>query len=507
MKSYWYAAFVTCAIVGSMAAAAHAAANPPPTIEALREQLRALQAQLVSLQAAAVAPALEPSPDGLAPARRGDRGNAVIAIQRHLITTKDLAIEAPTGYFGALTKKALEQFQGREGIPVTGAMNAETIAAIRERVRGTAPVPPDLPPAPAPPAAPDSPDLAPAGFSNVPPSALAGEPFPFSVLVRNSGAASAPASRMGIFVDGNYAASVDVPEVAPGADSGVTVASAVTMGTGGDHTVTVTLDYDNAIAETSEANNSSDLPVTAASGPVAPAVPPLGYWKFDGSGSSEISGGPSAEEFADASFQPNGGKYAGYAYVPASGDSVKILHTSRFDLPTAFTVEFWFRQRSDRRVVQNLVSKGTESNYNFRVFREVWNASSTGSIVAGYTGGTGAWTELRSSNQLTHGAWHHVAFTKSSAGYAYYLDGSLAQANYAETSAARTPASDIVLGGTAVDTDFDNLKIYNYALNAAEVAHAYRATSASARTPTEQQLASIAAALSVLLENLTTFLR
>lgn len=68
----------------------------------------------------------------------GSRGAEVSALQSILIASGDLAIAAPTGYFGELTKAALAQWQGRNGVPATGYFGPLTRAALNA---STTPVP------------------------------------------------------------------------------------------------------------------------------------------------------------------------------------------------------------------------------------------------------------------------------------------------------------------------------------------------------------------------------
>ncbi len=232
---------------------------------------------------------------------------------------------------------------------------------------------------------------------------------------------------------------------------------------------------------------------------LVPVTPPIGYWKFDGNGSNEIVGGPSAQIVGNAVFNSSGGKYGGYGYIPTQSDWVKIPYNSMFDLPTSFTIEFWFRQRSDQSFAQDLVYKGTPgNNYNFRVFRQLWNQYNFGPIITGYTAAnTGYWSQTSNPNQLSHGSWHHVVYTRNASEAAYYLDGvrthSLNLTEYTEYSGpVRTPANDIIIGDSAVDTDIDNLKIYNRSLNSSEILSSFQT---SKTTNVKDQLASIAAAI------------
>ncbi len=202
----------------------------------------------------------------------------------------------------------------------------------------------------------------------------------------------------------------------------------------------------------------------------------IGYWRFDGNGNNSIVGGPNATLVGNAVFNSDSGKLGGYLYIPTTSDYAKIPYNSAFDLPTSWTIEFWFRQRSNQSALQNLIYKGTPiNNYNFYIYRQLWNQYNFGPVIVGYTAvNTGYWSQTSNPNQRSHGEWHHVAYTRYSNGAAYYLDGILTHylnlTQYPEYSgSAKTPASDIIIGDSAIDTDIDNLRIYNRALSFTEV--------------------------------------
>lgn len=236
---------------------------------------------------------------------------------------------------------------------------------------------------------------------------------------------------------------------------------------------------------------------------------PIGHWKFDGNGNNEVSGGPTAVTVGSAVFNSSGGKYGGYAYLPSTSDYVKIPYSSTFDFASAFTVEFWFRQRSNQSTTQDLVYKGTSpNNYNFRVLRRLWDQYNFGEIIAGYTSATtGYWTQTSNPNQLAHNVWHHVVFTKDSSHSVYYLDGSLIYSS-PDSPQAKTPASDIIVGNPAIDTDIDNLKIYNRALSSSEASQNYAAATAGRKlSGLEEQLANIGVSLSKISEEIKKLLK
>ncbi|GEM_PF-4213500 len=227
---------------------------------------------------------------------------------------------------------------------------------------------------------------------------------------------------------------------------------------------------------------SNGVCITAPPPPPPPSSPSdpslVGYWKFDGNGNNEVAGGPAAVTVGNAVFNASGGKLGGYLYVQTNTDYAKIPYASIFDLPDSFTIELWFRQRANRSFLQDLIYKGTPiNNYNFRIFRQLWNENNFGPIIAGHTAAnTGYWTQPSNPNQLAHNTWHHVVFTKGPSMHAYYLDGVLIGSKNAASTydsqyfgPAKTPHNDIIVGDSAVDTDIDNLRIYNRALTQSEV--------------------------------------
>ena len=271
-----------------------------------------------------------------------------------------------------------------------------------------------------------------------------------------------------LYKSGSYSASIAYDASNNGSMSWTVPA---TMAAGTDYKIRV---YHIMYSNNFDESNSTFTIVVPVS---APAAPPIGYWKFDGNGTNEIAGNPSAVTVGGAAFKSSGGKFGGYLYMPTNNDYAKIPYHSMFDLQN-FTVELWFRQRSNQSFNQNLIYKGTPlNNYNFNVFRNLWNQYNNGPVIAGSTAaGTGYWHQVSNNNEPPHNLWHHVVYTKTTEGAAYYIDGVLIHSrNYAADRSpeyagpVKTPAVDIIIGNPAPDTDIDNLRIYNYALSRGEV--------------------------------------
>ncbi len=217
--------------------------------------------------------------------------------------------------------------------------------------------------------------------------------------------------------------------------------------------------------------------VVVSSSPTVPGSTTglIGHWKFDGNGNNEVAGGPSVATVGGANFRTEGGKYGGYGAIVAAADWFKIPYNASFDLPVSFTIEFWFRQRNNSSTAQNLIYKGNGiNNFNFKILRQLWNQYNFGPIIAGYTSAkTGYWTQTSNPNQLAHNEWHHVVYSKDGTSTDYFLDGvslgGSSQAGASQIDNAMTPTTDIIIGDTAIDTDIDNLRIYNRSMRIDEV--------------------------------------
>jgi len=226
--------------------------------------------------------------------------------------------------------------------------------------------------------------------------------------------------------------------------------------------------------------------VSLGSGGPEAAPPPSGpvsEWKFDGNGLNEVGGMWNAVAHGNAEFRTSGGVDGGYAHVPGDTDWIQINSHPDYNLPTSFTVEFWFRQFAYQSFNQTLVTKG-DSYYgtNYHVYRALKDAYNHGIVKAYYKGVDSLYHHASNQNYPAHGRWHHVVYTKNATGHAYYLDGDLVS-HPSDTVDAETNSEPIIVGDTAVDTDFDELRIYDRYMTAQEVSTRYKSFPVCARQP------------------------
>ncbi len=198
---------------------------------------------------------------------------------------------------------------------------------------------------------------------------------------------------------------------------------------------------------------------------------PISEWKFDGNGLNEVKSKPNASTVGNAVFEVTGGVRGGYAHIPADTDWISIYSVPAYNLAVSFAVEFWFRQFLDQNFRQYLIYKGDIASSNFFIHRSLWNEYNSGTVKASYKSAS-RWNHVTDRNDLSHGEWHHVVYTKDASSHAYYLDGRLiSKANITED--AETNSHDIIIGDTSVNTDFDEVRIYNQSLTETEVSQRY----------------------------------
>lgn len=219
---------------------------------------------------------------------------------------------------------------------------------------------------------------------------------------------------------------------------------------------------------------SVDISRVESNTPIAASNDLVGRWKFDGSYINEVSGKPSATPYGGGTnLVSSGGVDGGYLHVTSGTDYVNIADDNSYDLPVSFTIAFWFRQYAPQNFLQDLIRKGTTSNYNFYIYRQLNDGGANqGPIQAGYS--NSGWHAVTNSNDLSHGKWHYVVYFKNATYHAYYLDAKLIYGTTDGANAVTNNDPITLAGGNTVNTDFDDLRIYNYSLTESDIINEYK---------------------------------
>jgi Concanavalin A-like lectin/glucanases superfamily/Right handed beta helix region len=226
-------------------------------------------------------------------------------------------------------------------------------------------------------------------------------------------------------------------------------------------------------------------PGTRAS--AATAVPnPIHWWMFnEGSGTTSADSGSIGGATATlngATWAP--GENGGYSVrIPGDVGNDVTLPTS---LPATFTLTFWANVSSltGGNQFSNIAIGG--ENYLANGFRSGWTTAGQYTFWCGQDGGTDAnpGSGDYSSESITTGNWHHYAITYDGITKNIYIDGSLS--NGASGAVLCLPGSYNIslgdgIGGTfGALAAYDDVRIYNSALTASQVATIYQ----QAPTPT-----------------------
>ena len=192
------------------------------------------------------------------------------------------------------------------------------------------------------------------------------------------------------------------------------------------------------------------------------------------------------ENFSDSMGNGNDAEPIGNTYLIADGLDGKGLYVQEAEnklqitIPdgllnlTVFTVQFWFRQDSGIGENQYLIQKGNYlAQSTFTVFRYPWNEYNTASVIAGHGSASGQWQQVSNPNNLTFGKWHLVTYVKDENWHGYWIDGTPIYSN-SISEPVYNSSDPIQIGVDSIGLYFDELKIWNYAVDEFDIEEYYK---------------------------------
>ena len=209
----------------------------------------------------------------------------------------------------------------------------------------------------------------------------------------------------------------------------------------------------------------------------------VGYWKFDdgtGTKATDFSGNGNHGTLSTAgSLLPTwtSGKRGKALNFDGDEAYVRVPHNSSLNPTSGITVAAWIRADAwsgGPRILQ----KGNSNNQ--------YRLSVESGVFRWYLTGV---TELDATVPST-GVWHHVVGAYNGSANVVYVDG-VAIAQEGASGAVPTTADDLYIGGVTAciqpddcfDGIIDEVRIYNRALSASEVAEHYRAGASLLKPP------------------------
>jgi len=226
----------------------------------------------------------------------------------------------------------------------------------------------------------------------------------------------------------------------------------------------------------------------------------VGYWSFNdatGTKATDSSGRGNTGTTQNIAAPPTAtsdwgaGKFGAGMMLDGSNDYVEVPSSASLQMSSAVTVSAWVKMRSlSSSADQDIVIRGNDTVSNYYIwfnFKTTIPACGPGHLVVGFYGG-GNFRDLCSvkTNWATD-TWYHVSFSYDQQNILLYVNG--AQDNsLPNTNAMDTTASVLRIGskrGVTPDEFFngtlDEVRIYNRALGATEVAALYNSGAAKTK--------------------------
>ena len=212
----------------------------------------------------------------------------------------------------------------------------------------------------------------------------------------------------------------------------------------------------------------------------------VGYWSFDGNANDHTGNGhdgtvlgatpaPDAYGSANSAYAFGGGDF----YV---GDHIRVANDPALNLHTDFSISFWVNQE-DTGWTSSVLGKGTD-NLNAYFFMRFAGSNLIYFITRPIAGGPVDFTAVA----VPFGEWHHVTgvYSETADRMRFYLDGVLAaEKDIQQAPFVTTNNFPLVIGRHYIDVagvsgwaypfkgKLDEVRIYDRALNPAEIASVY----------------------------------
>lgn len=260
--------------------------------------------------------------------------------------------------------------------------------------------------------------------------------------------------------------------------------SSVSSGTGSSMSSSSSISSSGSSLSSSLSSTGSSLSSSSSVSSVCQPVTLSGlsaYWKMDGSGSTiqDSTTFNNSGTLLNGAMQTASGAPVNYMnprslWLDGTNDYALVPNTTNFPSGNAArTISLWMRQEALTSQAA-LVSLG---NGNTASQKFIVMMGSEGGQTYLFTDGVNESNNITlSGSQIpTTGAWHHVAFVTDGSAWQYYLDGTLRKSGTFAV-ALNTVTNDVEIGARHdiatgyFDGMLDEVRIYNRALTAAEVA-------------------------------------
>jgi hypothetical protein len=231
--------------------------------------------------------------------------------------------------------------------------------------------------------------------------------------------------------------------------------------------------YNGAVTVTASGASGSPMtiPVTLTVTNTPPALPGLvGAWGFEEpSGSTALDSSGAGNNGSLSGPARTTGRYGGGLSFDGVNDWVVVADAPSLDLTTGMTLEAWVRPAALGSTWRTVVIKEQPNHLAYALYA----GTHTGSRPSGHVF-TSDDRQLLGPSALPLNTWSHLAMTWDGLTIRMYVNGTQVSSG-ALTGTARTSNSPLRIGGTIVWPEWfngviDDVRVYNRALSAAEVA-------------------------------------
>jgi hypothetical protein len=198
----------------------------------------------------------------------------------------------------------------------------------------------------------------------------------------------------------------------------------------------------------------------------------IAWWKFDEGSGDTVKDSSGFDRNGKLIGNPNwvDGITGGALEFDGDGDYVDMGKDPAFDIKNQITVSVWIKVNAFDKDWQNVISKGDRA---WRLQRN-WNKNSLEFACSGLVVPGSDWGPVYGNTDVNDGHWHHVAGVYDQQKICLYIDGSL-DASATASGTIRVNEEPVYIGeNSQIPNRFwngmiDDVRIYNYALNAEEI--------------------------------------
>jgi hypothetical protein len=243
-------------------------------------------------------------------------------------------------------------------------------------------------------------------------------------------------------------------------------------GGGNDEAKAVALDSSGGLYVTGTSEGETDsVYCTLKYDPDKPLLGLVGYYPFNGN-ANDVSGNGHNGTVSGAALTQDRFGYEGSAYIFDGGSGyIDMDNVSHFNFGTGdFSLETWIQMNSASSGPRHILGKRMDET---APYQHGWTRlySLDGSIRFEFNDG---WT-LSTPTTYNDGVWHHIAATRSSGAVSLYMDGQLIGSGTQTVDVSNSGSFKI--GKWYFESSFngkiDDVRLYNRALSATEVAEHY----------------------------------